>query len=310
LAIQEKLAAEFPSVPEYRSDLARSHNNLGLLLKARGQRTEAEEQSRKGLAIREKLAAEFPSVPEYRSDLAWSHTNLGVLFSDRGQRTEAEEQYRKGLAIREKLAAEFPGVPEYRVSLGGSYCNFGQLISDGGQSGESLDWFGKAIKTLGPIHEGDPRAVTPKIFLRNSYWNRAVSHERLGRFAEGVKDLDKAVELSPKEERLFLQALRATAKLNAGQVTEAVAEVAELRKRMGWDAKQLYDFACVYAVASRQIMGKMPEYADVAIELLTKAVKAGYLDVAQVKKDTNLDPLREREDFKKLIAEWEAKVKK
>ena len=29
LAIQEKLAADFPAVPDYRQDLARSHNNLG-----------------------------------------------------------------------------------------------------------------------------------------------------------------------------------------------------------------------------------------------------------------------------------------
>ena len=34
-------------------------------------------------------------------------------------------------------------------------------------------------------------------------------------------------------------------------------------------------------------------------------LKAGYKDAAQMKKDTDLDPLREREDFKKLQAELE-----
>ena len=38
-----------------------------------------------------------------------------------------------------------------------------------------------------------------------------------------------------------------------------------------------------------------------------KAVKAGYRDAAHMKKDTDLDPLREREDFKKLLAELEGK---
>jgi hypothetical protein len=46
-----------------------------------------------------------------------------------------------------------------------------------------------------------------------------------------------------------------------------------------------------------------PEYADRAIELLRKAVQAGWKDAAQMAEDTDLDPLRGREDFKKLMAE-------
>jgi tetratricopeptide (TPR) repeat protein len=80
IALWEKLVAEFPTVPDYRrdwvSELARSHNNLGALLRDTGKRDEAEEQYRSSLAIREKLVAEFPTVPDYRSDLASSHNNL------------------------------------------------------------------------------------------------------------------------------------------------------------------------------------------------------------------------------------------
>ena len=43
------------------------------------------------------------------------------------------------------------------------------------------------------------------------------------------------------------------------------------------------------------------EFADRAMEMLHKAVKAGY-------NDADLDPLRGREDFKKLMAEMKAKV--
>jgi hypothetical protein len=38
-------------------------------------------------------------------------------------------------------------------------------------------------------------------------------------------------------------------------------------------------------------------------------VRKGYKDVARMKKDTDLDPLRQREDFKKLIVELEGKGK-
>ena len=41
--------------------------------------------------------------------------------------------------------------------------------------------------------------------------------------------------------------------------------------------------------------------------LLNLAVKAGWKNPAHMKKDTDLDPLRDREDFKKLMTELEKK---
>jgi hypothetical protein len=43
------------------------------------------------------------------------------------------------------------------------------------------------------------------------------------------------------------------------------------------------------------------------MELLGKARKAGFKDAAHLKQDTDLDPLREREDFQQLVAELEQK---
>lgn len=49
---------------------------------------------------------------------------------------------------------------------------------------------------------------------------------------------------------------------------------------------------------------------DRMMEWLQKAVQAGYKDAANIMKHTNLDALRPREDFKKLIAELEANAEK
>ena len=43
-------------------------------------------------------------------------------------------------------------------------------------------------------------------------------------------------------------------------------------------------------------------YADRAMELLSRAVRAGYNNAAHMEKDTDLDSLRQREDFQKLLA--------
>jgi hypothetical protein len=50
-------------------------------------------------------------------------------------------------------------------------------------------------------------------------------------------------------------------------------------------------------------------YADAAMELLREAASKGYKDMAQIKNDDALDPLREREDFKKVVTELEGKGK-
>jgi hypothetical protein len=69
----------------------------------------------------------------------------------------------------------------------------------------------------------------------------------------------------------------------------------------------LYDLARVYALASSRSADKQQEYADRALELLQRAVKAGFTDAARLRQDTALDPLRDRADFQDLLAGLENK---
>jgi hypothetical protein len=96
-----------------------------------------------------------------------------------------------------------------------------------------------------------------------------------------------------------------TSRFRAGDLAGAVADVAEVTKSDRWSAGQWYDFACVYAVAGGKAEGKNQEYADRAMDLLHKAVKAGYKNAAHMARDADLDPLRDRDDFKKLLADLE-----
>jgi hypothetical protein len=95
----------------------------------------------------------------------------------------------------------------------------------------------------------------------------------------------------------------------------ATAEMWEKLKRT--DAISVYYAACCRAVAASVIKvdPKTPgadatrlakEEADRAMAWLVQAVAAGYKDAAQMKEDKDLDALRDREDFKKLLAGLEA----
>jgi hypothetical protein len=49
-------------------------------------------------------------------------------------------------------------------------------------------------------------------------------------------------------------------------------------------------------------------YGDEAMKMLKDAVAKGYKDALHMRKDKDLDALRERDDFKKLLAELEEKL--
>jgi tetratricopeptide (TPR) repeat protein len=307
LVIHEKLAAEFPALPHYRLVLAGGHCARGRLLTHCRRYSEAEQQLRKAVTIEAALAAEFPAAPQYREELAITQNSLGVLLLDQGKQLEAEEQYKKALSIQEHLVTDFPANQDYRVRLGGTYCNLGQLIRGRGQLDESLPWFEKAVGVLSAVYQREPRLLIAKDYLLNCHGNRAEVFLQLRKFTESIQDWDKAIDLSSPAQRPMHRLRRAATRMEAGKVAEAVAEVDDLSKNPVWDAGRWYDCACIYALASGKTMDKKQEYADRAMALLHKAVAAGFKDAAQMRKDTDLDSIRGRDDFKGLLAELEQK---
>jgi tetratricopeptide (TPR) repeat protein len=171
LAIQDKLAGEYPAVPQYRQELATSHNNLGILHARLGKRAEAEEAYRKALAIHEKLAGEYPAVPQYRQELATSHNNLGNLLASLGKPAEAEAAYRQALAIQAKLAAEFPAVPEYRQELASSHNNLATLLHQQGHRAEAEAAYRQALAIKEKLAAEFPAMPQYRIDLGGSQCN-------------------------------------------------------------------------------------------------------------------------------------------
>jgi serine/threonine protein kinase len=137
LALYKQLAAEFPTGPVFRGQLARSRNHLAILLYDTGRPTEAERAYRDALALHKQLVADFPTSPEFRKDLAGSHNNLGLLLYSTGRLTEAEAAYRDALAVQKQLAADFPTSPEFRKDLAASHSNLGVLLRVAGRLKEA-----------------------------------------------------------------------------------------------------------------------------------------------------------------------------
>ena len=280
LAIKEKLAADFPSVPAYRRDLAVSYNSLGRLLASIGKQMEAEAETRRALGIQEKLAADFPAVPDYRQDLGRSHNNLGNIVAGFGKRTEAEAEYRQALAIQEKLAAEFPAVPAHRQDLARSHNNLGNIVAGFGKRTEAEAEYRQALTIQEKLAADFPEVLAFRKDVAMFHNNFGLLLVVLGKRAEAEAEYRQALAIREKLAADFPAAPQYRAEIS----------------------QTSYNFACFYAIASGKRADKKQEYADRGMELLHKAVKAGYNDAANMAKDTDLDPIRDRADFKKLLA--------
>jgi tetratricopeptide (TPR) repeat protein len=261
----------------------------------------AEAEYRAALEVMTKLAAERPAVAQYRDDLANTHMNLGTLFLTLGNRTAEEAETRTAVVLRERLVRDFPAVPRYAVLLGGGYCNLGTMLRDRGDPA-ALDWFAKAVATLEPVYRADPRLATARQFLRNSYRHRAGALLRFGRPAEALADYDQALALDDGSQRVVLRVGRAVALAASGQPAQALAAADELAAAPGLDGGDLYELACVYAVAAFKLPPPDAEpAAGRAVDALRRAVAAGYRDAELIRDNPGFVAVRGRADFAQLL---------
>lgn len=133
-----------------------------------------------------------------------------------------------------------------------------------------------------------------------------MAYDKLEKHAEAEADWNKLIELSPPESKTDLLTERGKRLIRYGKVAEGIERISELAKLPGADAELWYEYACAYSLAAKLLPEKQQEYSDRAMELLQEAVKAGHENAARISKDSDLKPLRDRNDFKKIISDLEA----
>jgi tetratricopeptide (TPR) repeat protein len=285
VALLKKLVADFPQQTQFRDSLALTYNNLGDLLHATNRDEEAETAFRDALAMQKQLAEAFPKQPDFRRVLALNHYNLAALLHKVKRPKDAAAALHEALAIQEQLTADFPKVPDYQNDLGNTLRNLAILHSSQREFARALSF----IERARPYRQAALKASPTSVVFRQNHRDD----------------------------------LTAQADIYLGMSDHArLATTANELARFGFDpVNDTYDAAC-YLCHCVTLAGKDAQfaevkrkelaqsYADRAVALLAQAVARGYKDAAHMKKDTDLDPLRAREDFKKLLADLDRKVKK
>jgi tetratricopeptide (TPR) repeat protein/tRNA A-37 threonylcarbamoyl transferase component Bud32 len=332
LRIRKELAADFPSRPEFRQQLAISHNNRGQMLSEffSGRLLEAEKDLDDALGIQKQLTADFPSRPEFRQDLARSHHNRGLLLRATGKLPQAEKDFDQAVSILKQLSAEFPNRPEFRQELANSHNSRASLQYIRGRLKEAEKDSNEALSIQRQLSARFPNRPDMRNELAISCVNLAILHLRQGNSAAAKRLLLegrphhlavlKANPRDPTYRRFYRNHLSVLTEVHAGLLEQQDAvRTAETRRDVGWNAPaDAYDAArflgrCVLIVVKhdklddKQRQEAAQFYGDAAMKLLRDAVSKGFKGVAHMKKNTDLDPLRQREDFQKLVAHLEGK---
>lgn len=271
------LVAENPTSPLYLDALANSQNSLANVLRDVDEYVEATSLFQQSVATRRKLAAEFPGVPEYQQVLASAVNNLGILLKDTGRLDEAEEQYAEAAAIHKKLADDFPEVPDHQNEAAGVHGNLARLklmTEDFASARRLLD---EALPYHRAALQANPSHPVYRKFYRITRWRLAEAHL-------GLKD-HAAAATSVAEFQLYATEPPRDAYTAASLLAGCV--------RLASEDPQLTDTRRAEMVAT---------YGNNALTALRQAVELKAKEVAQMRTDPALDPLRGRDDFQKLLA--------
>ncbi len=329
LAIRKHLANNFSDQPIYQRALAMSHNNLGWLYESTRRPEKAESAFGDAVGLQRQVVAAFPNRPEFRLDLVKYLINLGNLLRDKGKLREAEAAYGEGLPIAKQLAADFPMRTQFSLELASGLNNMGMLLRERGRLPEAEAEYFKALAIDKQLVSSFPTIPDYRNKLAGTLLNLAYAANIRRDFAAARRLVDEATPYhraalqanpqNPEYRAYYRNGLVELTQSCAGQGDRSAALAAATKRRdLGWDrAVDAYHAACMLAqcvpivekddkLDAPKRQAEVQFYADEAMIMLQDAVAKGYRDIEHIKTDVNLDTLREREDFQKLVAELEA----
>ncbi|MFL5327611.1 MAG: hypothetical protein ACJ8C4_01740 [Gemmataceae bacterium] len=124
-----KLAADYPTKPDYRSGAVRTRTNLGLLL-SRLNRPESEQILIAAREMASALVAENPESVRYLAQLCDVQINLAIQYYMSGRVPQALTEWVPARDSYLTLVAKVPNEPKHRATLGQVRMNIGYAIAN------------------------------------------------------------------------------------------------------------------------------------------------------------------------------------
>ena len=294
---EETLAARKRVLPPDHLDTLLSINNLANSYEALGRHVDALKLNEEALAARKRVLMDpdHPDILQSMNSLANSYFNVGRHPDALKLRTDTLAIYQRILPLDHKDTLLSMN------DLAVSYAAMDRHI-------DALKLHEETLATRKRVYPDHPETL-------RSMWSVAASLVELNRSAEAIPIIDECVARSAGKAVDLkvipgVMVLRLRHFQNTNNPTGCRATVEMWEKMNRTDVDSLYIATRMRAVTAA-VGAKIPgadaarlatEDADKAMVWLTKAVTGGYKDHAYMEKDKDLDALRSRADFQKLLA--------
>ena len=323
--ILERLVSIQPDVPAMRSEFGAVLYNLGTSLNQCFRPDDATKALEESARVRRELVAKCPDESAYQFALAVTCNELGRVHSTASHWDESDKALREALELCERLVHDHGDNVEYQIQLATVTYNLGELSMSRGQPQDALDRFASTVQILQTQVESSEPPAFSCLLVRNSWYGQARALCQLQRNDEAMQAWQRAVDMDGRcgqnSNHDLLSVWRSELLARSNDLAEASAAVDELSTTAASDGTRLHNFALLCAgrlTALESDSFLQPDervrvtqhLVDAAIMFLRRAHQAGFFQspwqVSFLQIDQRLQPLQDREEFKKLVEEFNA----
>jgi tetratricopeptide (TPR) repeat protein/tRNA A-37 threonylcarbamoyl transferase component Bud32 len=300
------------ALPDVEKELGRSHSrylhfvtNLSFAYASLGRYTDS-------IRMNDETIKAIPQEHRRRQSLLALYENLSEDLEYAGNPSRAREM--RGdweRAVRSLFPAGTLDVAAYLLRIGQSMRNMGQLSES--------ERIMREVVTIRQASEPKGwRVNTARALLGVALFGQGKNTEAEPELTVATRELaSRWAEIAPPAKATLSLARRQLALLYA-RTDRTDKGIQECRYDLAFDEEHsektpdsLYNAACWHAVSAAvldsakdsSMKSQATTERDDAMALLRRAVVAGYRDFAIMARDPDLDPLRKREDFRKVLAD-------
>ncbi|HVC95937.1 MAG TPA: protein kinase [Pirellulales bacterium] len=319
LEITEQLAATESEDAHMQRNLSFCRVKLGDVEARLGDLPAARASYQRALEIRQRLAQADPQSAQAQDDLSYAYYFLGAVLLDMGDLAAARVAYGHCVELDRRPAQADPADFQAQRDLSISYRKFAAVCSRLGQFPDALEAYQQALQIHLRLVKEEPDNAQFQEDLSYGYYYLAALHLEMGDLPAARDEYVQSVELDRRLAEAAPENAQAHVDLaiSCAKLADVCSRIAQLDPGNG---PNLYQAArgfakCAFAVPGGRSAEQLSAvdrtlkefYAAQAVEQLKRAHAAGYFTIAAtvtaISEDHDLDSLRDRDDFRKLVEE-------
>jgi tetratricopeptide (TPR) repeat protein len=281
-----------------------------------GEVSAAREDFRKAYNLRRDLVQETKDDPKMnpllKQELSYSSMALAETAYRLGDKTQADEFYREALDQRGAMFELNPKDKKITAELASVNYMIGEFKLKTGDLAEARHRLEKCKEIRESLVKADDKNVIFKRDLAMVLYRLGNLDERekdeksaTGSFERARQIEEKLVSDDPQNDQRQMELMRIRA--HVGQVDKATGVADRMIAGPNADNELRIDIARTYAQCARHTPATQGEKAQTlqvkAVEAIRSAVREGFRDRVYIESEPDLEPIRNRDDFKQILGE-------